>query len=174
LDERQRRASAGPAPEQLIRLHRHSLINVLVLYGSPAEREQIARVFHRESPVRSGPFVRVDCAREEETLKSALRAWVTGESREPGDDPLLGAGRGTLFLDSVTRLTLETQRLLLEFCTRILGDVEARGSDAWDGRLVVGSQDDPGEAVTNQRFLLELYDCVNKVRIELDRESLPG
>lgn len=169
LERPERQASAGPAPEQLIRLHRHSLINVLVLYGSAAEREQIARVFHRESPVRGGPFVKVDASREEELLGSALRAWISGERRESGPNPLLGAGRGTLFLDSIVALPIETQRVLLEFCTHCRGTLDSTEPEAWDGRLVVGDAEDPGSAVSSGRFLLELYDCVNKIRIELDR-----
>ena len=145
----------------------------MVVYGSPAEREQIARVFHRESPVRGGPFVRADCAREEDLLRSALRAWIAGERREPGTNPLLGAGRGTLFLDAITHLAPETQRLLLEFCTRYLNVTGTPGPESWVGRLVVGSDEDPGDAVSNGTFLLELYDCINKVRIDLDRPGLP-
>lgn len=170
---RERRGSAGPAPEQLIRLHRHSLVNVMVMYGTPAEREQIARVFHRESPVRNGPFVRADCAREEELLQSALRAWIAGDSREPGANALLGAGRGTLFLDSIESLPIETQRLLLEFSTHCMSEPDETGAPSWAGRLVVGSPTDPGIAVTQGHFLPELYDCVNKVRIELEGGSEP-
>jgi sigma-54 dependent transcriptional regulator, acetoin dehydrogenase operon transcriptional activator AcoR len=174
VSEDERRGAQGPAPAQLIRLHRHSLVNVLVVHGTPAEREQIARVFHRESPVRNGPFVRADCTRDEGLLQAALRAWVAGESREPGANTLLGAGRGTLFLDSVLTLPLQTQHLLLEFATRCVGSEERLGPVAWAGRLVVGSPEDPGDAVAAGTFLVELYDCVNKVRIDLNDAGGPA
>ena len=167
MTQREAGGSGYPSPEQLIRQHRNSLVNVLVLHGTAAERDQIARVFHRESPVRGGPFIRVDCAREEESLRSALRAWMTGMVREPGTNPLLGAGRGTLFLDAIDALSLSAQQDVLNFWTRCLEPDEGASVHHWAGRLIVGSGVDLSEAVAAGRFLRALEECVDKVRIDL-------
>jgi len=167
LTQREPGGAGQPSPEQLIRQHRNSLVNVLVLHGTAAARDQIARVFHRESPVRGGPFIRVDCAREEESLRSAMRAWMTGMEREPGPNPLLGAGRGTLFLDAIDALSLNAQHDVLSFWTSCLEPEEGVSVHHWAGRLIVGSAVDLTDAVAAGRFLPELQECVDKVRIDL-------
>ena len=155
-------ASAG-----LLRLHRHSLMHVMVLGGTAEEREQVAFEFHRESPLRLGPFVVVDCVREESRLLGALECWMAQVSRAQSGNPLRAAARGTLYLDSIDEMSHRIQRALLTFADRF-GCVDEGPDDAeWAGRLIVGSAADPAHAVAEGRFLAALYDHLDKIRVEM-------
>jgi len=164
---------APPPHAELIRLHRHSLIHLLVLRGAAAERAHIARAFHRESPLRLGPFVALQCGRDEARLQAALRGSLAGTDRDLGENPLHASEGGTLFLDGVECLSLETQRLLLGF----LGGLSSANSSGepldWAGRLAVGSAADLAGEVEAGRFLPPLYDSIDKIRVELGPAADP-
>ena len=166
-DEPARGEDSSP-PAHLIRLHRHSLTNVLVIGGTAVRRDQVARSFHRESPLRGGAFVGVDCSIDEENLRVALHAWTQPVTGEPGGNPLGAVEHGTLFLDSVERLSLETQRMLMALARRLLGEPLAKVDVAIPGRLVVGNPRPLIQAISEGRFLAPLYDSLDKVRVELE------
>ena len=158
----------NPAPHAgLLRLHRRSLINVLVMGASALDREQVARAFHHESPLRSGPFVRVDCATDEERLCRALHCWMSG-AFDSSNSSLMVAERGTLFLENIDKLSSRAQRLLLTFVSHYAGSRQFTDGVSWGGRLVVGSEVHLGDQVIEARFLEPLYDCLDKARIELE------
>jgi DNA-binding NtrC family response regulator len=161
-------SSAPPAPHAgLLRLHRRSLINVLVMGSSQAEREDVARAFHRESPLRSGPFVRVDCVLDEERFCRGLQMWMSGVF-DSSNSSLLVASRGTLYLENIETLSSRAQRLLLTFVSHYTGPRQWSDGVNWGGRLVVGSEVHLGDQVIEARFLEPLYDCLDKARIELE------
>lgn len=169
------RGESNLPPAQLIRLHRHSLTNVLIVGGTAARRDQVARAFHRESPLRAGAFVSVDCEREEDRLQAALQEW-TGAARareDPGMNPFRAAEQGTLYLDSVEHLPPEAQRLLLALARRLLGDPVGAPEGPCAGRLVVGNPRGLADAVAEGTFLASLYDAIDKVRVELELPA-PG
>src|SRR5262245_26784104 len=112
-------ASAVPSA-QLIRLHRHSLTNVVVVGGTATRRNEVARSFHRESPLRNAAFVVVDAATDDDRLRRSLAAW-TGVPGD-GEHPYAAAAHGTLFIDHADRMSAETQRLLLALGRRLLGE----------------------------------------------------
>lgn len=155
---------------QLIRLHRHSLANLLVLGGTSEERAEVARGFHQGSPLHAGPVVAVDCRSEEARLRSSLESLLACTSRTRAENPMWSAARGTLFLDSIESLSEPTQRLLLTFAERFAPGrdegQEVEGID-WVGRLSAGSSEDPTIAVAEGRFLEALYDHLDKIRVEL-------
>jgi DNA-binding NtrC family response regulator len=143
------------------------LVPVLVLHGTAAERDQVARVFHRDSPVRNGRFVRLDVSREEDRLRSALRERTTEGDRASETSPLHVAERGTLFLDGLSSMAADTQLLLLEL-------LAAAGPNAWTGRVIAGDAGALTDAVTSGRFSSALYRLLDQVRVELeDRSSEP-
>jgi len=153
-------------PAQLIRLHRHSLTNVVVIGGTAARRTEVARSFHRESPLRGAEFLAVDASREDEALRRALGAW-TGEQPDAGH-AYAGAEHGTLFIDQVEQLSSESQRLLLGLARRLLGEPATGREVACPGRIVVGNTTALVTAVSEGRFLAALYDALDKVRVELE------
>lgn len=159
-----------PRPSRLLHLHRHSLIHVLVVGGSIERRVAVAHAFHEGSPLHAGPFLHVDCALQHELVRSALEFWIAGGHGDPGGNPLRASERGTLFLDQVDRLPLETQRLLLAFAEQTTRDLQG----GWAGRLIAGSERDLSEAVHSGQFVAALYDCLDKVRIELGKPKPKG
>src|SRR6266850_7937906 len=137
-------APHGPsgAAAQLLRLHRHSLINLLVCGGSAEERRSVGLEFHRASPLRTGPFVSIDCLRDGARVHASLESWLACASRSPQDNPLRAAARGTMFLDSIEALSSATQRLLLLFADGFARPGLDDGDSEWAGRLIVGSVED--------------------------------
>jgi DNA-binding NtrC family response regulator len=140
-------------------------MNLLVLGGEPDERLRVVGAFHATSPFRAGPLVRLECAREEAGLIAALRARLAGSSEDPIGSPLRAGEHGTLFLDAVGSLSPAAQRLLLEFA-RSLSD-PSTVQTLWIGRLATGDGYDLDLAVSEERFSAALFDCLDKIRIEL-------
>mgnify|MGYP001607020996 CR=1 FL=1 len=162
-------------PARLIRLHRHSLTNVLVVGGTAERREQVARSFHHESPLRAGAFVRVDCTREEDRLRAALQEWTAAATTAIGSDmnPFRPAEQGTLYLDPVEHLSPDTQRLLLALARRLHGEAVGSADGPCAGRLVTGNPRGLSAAVSEGYFMAALYDALDKVRVELETAA-PG
>ena len=151
---------------RLIGLHRHSLTNVLIIGGDAALREQVARAFHRESPLGGGAFVNVDCSRDGERLRVALEGW-TGTADAEASNPYRTAEQGTLYLDRVEELAPEVQRPLLALARLIQGEPAIGAQAARAGRLVVGNPRGLAEVVATGHFMPALYDALDKVRVEL-------
>jgi DNA-binding NtrC family response regulator len=131
----------------------------MILGGSSRERRSVALSVHAESVMRSGPFVTVDCSAGEARLCDALQAWMTGVD-DSSDPSTLAAERGTLFLDSIEALSARAQRQLLAFVT-------GTSSYGWSGRVVCGAREDLPARARDGRFLMPLFDCLDKARIEL-------
>lgn len=164
---RQVRACAGAvrdAAPALPHLYRHSMSHLLLLGGSAREREQLALAFHRESALRTGPFIRVDCSSQEAQLRVALEWWLARSRRRDGPNPLWPAERGTLFLDEIDALSANVQRLLLALICRGDGGADREN---WAGRLAAGSSEDLANAVEEGRFLPALHDGLDKICVAL-------
>ena len=155
-----------PPPDRLVRRHRHSLTNALILGGSSSTRAEWARAFHLESPLRLGIFVCLDCRHDEPRLRDALSGWLAAT---PSTDPtLIAVQHGTLFLDSIECLSIESQRLLLELAA---APPSERGRTEWApsvGRLICGGTEQLVRGRDEGRFMLELFDALDKIRIDLD------
>jgi transcriptional regulator of acetoin/glycerol metabolism len=158
-------------PPRLLRFHRRDLVNVLVLGGTAGQRASVAHAFHREGLLCNGPFLRLDARREGEWLRLALQAWLSSADA-PAADLLRAAERGTLFVDSVASLRPDAQRLLLAFIRTALNVPLETGESAWVGRLLAGDPEPLSDAVADGRFSSDLYDALDKVRVELP--SAPG
>lgn len=144
---------------------------MLIIGGGERWRLQVAESFHREGPMRHGVLLRVDGRVEEEqlvrTLYGPAEAWALS-----GAERLRTAPHGTLFVDWVTRLTPAAQRLLLTRACRSV-EVPADG-EGWVGGLVVGSRTDPADAVDAGSFSRDLYDAVDKIRVEAGGPTAPA
>lgn len=154
-------------------MHRHSLIHLLLLGGTPSERAEVAIAFHRESPVRYGAFVTARADRDEASLQAGLRGWLSSADPEPGRSLLRAADGGTLLIDFVERLSLDSQRLLLRFLRRLAPAGDAGEAPAWAGRLAVGSSLDLEAEVSAGRFLPSLHDSLDKIRVDLGLDPGP-
>jgi DNA-binding NtrC family response regulator len=161
------RTALPPLPKPLLQLLRRSPITVFVVGGTADQREQAARRLHLESIVRDGPFVRVDCERDEEPLRAALEGWLAGAPGEPARDPVTRASGGTLFLDSIERLSAESQRLLLGLALQRKERGSYPGRPRWAARLIVGNPRELAPALAEGRFHVALFDLLDQFRMSL-------
>ena len=156
---------------RLLHFHRNDATHVLVLGGTAQRRTGVAHAFHRGSFLRHGPFVAVDGAREDDQLRESLNVWMSCSAAPGGGDPLAAAEHGTLFIDSIGALSLESQRALLAFIQHCVNATPSHGDRPWNGRVIAG---DPGtlpDAAALGRFTISLFDSLDKVRVELPREG---
>ncbi|MFV2071641.1 MAG: sigma-54-dependent transcriptional regulator [Thermoanaerobaculales bacterium] len=146
--------------------------NILVVGESGTGKELVARAIHRISPRREGPFVPVHTsAIPADLLESTLFGHVKGaftgavSSRKGLFE---AAHNGTLFLDEVGTITLETQtkllRVIQEREIRKVGGLEAKQVDV---RLVAATNTDLWGEVQSGRFRDDLYYRLNVITIEL-------
>ena len=147
-------------------------------------KEVVARLIHRRSPRRRGPFVAINCAAlPEQLLESELfgfeRGAFTGAQQSKPGQIELAAG-GVLFLDEVTEMTPAAQAKLL----RVLQEREfvrlggTRPVKA-DVRVIAATNRDLREAVAKGEFRDDLYYRLNVFDIHLPplrqrREDIPG
>src|SRR4029077_1184297 len=135
-------------------------------------KEVVARVIHRASPRRRGPFVAINCAAlPESLLESELfgfeRGAFTGAHlAKPGQIEL--AAGGVLFLDEVSEMTPTAQakvlRVLQEREFRRLGGLRAIRADV---RVIAATNQDLHEAVARGLFRLDLYYRLNVFDIRI-------
>jgi two-component system response regulator PilR (NtrC family) len=169
---------------ELIRRAAPARTNILVVGESGTGKELVAREIHRLSPRREQPFVPVHTsAIPSELLESTLFGHVKGaftgavQSRKGLFE---AAHEGTLFLDEVGTVSLETQtkmlRVIQEREIRRVGGVESKSVDV---RLVAATNVDLRREVEQGRFREDLYYRLNVISIEMPplrerREDIPS
>jgi DNA-binding NtrC family response regulator len=146
--------------------------NILIVGESGTGKELVARAIHRLSPRREQPFVPVHTsAIPSELLESTLFGHVKGaftgavQSRKGLFE---AAHEGTLFLDEVGTISLETQtkllRVIQEREIRRVGGVESKTVDV---RLVAATNADLWQEVESGRLREDLYYRLNVITIEV-------
>jgi len=145
---------------------------ILVVGESGTGKELVAQAIHRLSPRGDGPFVPVHTtAIPADLLESTLFGHVKGAftgAINTRKGLFEAAHNGTLFLDEVGTISLETQtkllRVIQEREVRRVGSVEAKAVDA---RLVAATNTDLWEEVQKGRFREDLYYRLNVITIEM-------
>jgi transcriptional regulator with GAF, ATPase, and Fis domain len=145
---------------------------VLLLGESGTGKEVIARLLHRASMRRDGPFVALNCAAlPEQLLEAELfgyeRGAFTGATQsKPGQ--LEQASGGVLFLDEVGEMSLPAQakflRVLQEREFQRLGGTRVLRTDA---RVIAATNRDLLKAATTGQFREDLYYRLNVFAIRL-------
>jgi len=145
----------------------------VMIYGeSGTGKELAANALHYNSPRRAGPFVKVNCASFVETLlESELfghekGAFTHAISQRKGRFEL--ANRGTIFLDEIGEMTLNTQQKLL----RVLQErsFERVGSSVTintDVRVIAATNRDLTLEIAEGRFRADLYYRLNVITITM-------
>ena len=145
---------------------------VLVIGESGTGKELVAQAVHDLSPRRDRPYVSLDCSAltpgllESELFGHVKGAFTGAVVAKPGLFEV--ADHGTLFLDEVSNLALETQGKLLRVLEtseiRPVGGVDTKKIDI---RLVAATNRDLGDAVKLGQFREDLYYRLNVVPIHL-------
>ena len=147
-------------------------ISVLVIGESGVGKESIPKIIHAESRRKHHPYIVVNCgAIPEGTIDSELfghekGAFTGATSTRKGYFEM--ADGGTIFLDEVGELPLQTQVRLL----RVLesGDFMKVGSSQiqkTNVRIIAATNVDMMQAISNGRFREDLYYRLNTVQIDM-------
>jgi len=145
---------------------------VLITGESGTGKELVARTVHALSPRRQGPFIAINCAALPETLiESELfgheKGSFTGANeRRPGCFEV--AQRGTLLLDEIGEMPMQTQAKLL----RILEDSRVRrlgGKNEFevDVRVVAATNKVPEDAVHGGHLREDLFYRLNVFHVHI-------
>jgi DNA-binding NtrC family response regulator len=145
---------------------------VLVTGESGTGKEMVVRAIHRLSRRKNHPLMACDCSALAPTLlESELFGHVKGSfsgAIATKQGLFEAAHKGTLFLDEVSNLSIETQGKLLRVLetrkVRKVGDTEEK---EYDIRLVTASNRDLSEMVKEGVFREDLYYRLNVVPIFL-------
>jgi transcriptional regulator with GAF, ATPase, and Fis domain len=145
---------------------------VLLLGESGTGKEVVARLLHRGSQRKDGPFVALNCAAlPEQLLEAELFGYERGAftgavQSKPGQ--LEQASGGVLFLDEVGEMSLPAQakflRVLQEREFQRLGGTRILRTDT---RIVAATNRDLQKAMANGQFREDLYYRLNVFAIRL-------
>ncbi len=146
--------------------------SVLILGESGTGKELVARSLHGRSPRKDGPFVAIHCGGlHREILESELfgheRGAFTGaHATKPGLFEM--ADKGTVFLDEIGEMPLESQvKLLRALETQSFYRVGGTQPRQVDVRVVSATNKDLAEAVRRGQFRQDLFYRINSVSITL-------
>ena len=167
-------AASRPMRDLLRQVRRYAAVDatVLITGETGVGKDAFARVLHDSGPRRREPFVTVDCPALPESLVEAelfgheRGAFTDATVARPGRFEL--AGRGTLYLDAVTRLAPAGQGALLRVVeerrvTRLGGTTGAEVR----ARLIASSPTDVEEAVADGSLRADLFHRLSVLPIRI-------
>ncbi len=155
---------------QQIEMAAQSNSRVLILGESGTGKELVARLLHERSPRSNGPFIEVNCAAiPQELIESELfgheKGSFTGASeRKIGKFEL--ANEGSLFLDEIGDMTLQTQAKVLRVLeSQVFQRVGGAKSIKVDVRIIAATNKDLSEEVKRGGFREDLFFRLNVIPI---------
>ena len=144
--------------------------NVLITGESGAGKDALALYIHSKSPRAQQSFVKIDCATlpggllESELFGYERGAFTGANDAKPGR--LEAAHRGTLVLDEIAYLSIDSQAKLLRVIeTKEFERLGGRKKVTVDARLLALTNVDLGDAVNRQTFREDLYYRLNVMQI---------
>lgn len=157
----ERRSASFCELNQYIHLVAPTDMTVLILGNTGTGKEHLANKIHRRSLRANKPYIKVDCGSLSKDLAaSAFFGHVKGAfigATEEKAGYFLEAQGGTLFMDEVENLSIETQRMLLrameERSYRPVGGKQDRRMDV---RIIAATNEDLFQAVAEKRFRKDL------------------
>ena len=145
---------------------------VLITGESGTGKELVARVLHKQSRRRVGPFVAINCAALPGTLlESELFGHTRGaftDARSARKGLLLQAEGGTLLLDEIGDFPVTLQpKLLRALEERSLRPIGANSEIPFNVRVISTTNRDLESAVEEGRFREDLFFRINVIQVEL-------
>ena len=147
-------------------------LSVFIKGDSGVGKEHIARLIHEKSQRAAGPFIPVDCGVMSKELSASdffghIRGSFTGAIQDKKGH-FVEANKGTLFLDEVGNLSVDTQMQLL----RVLQEKKIKpvGSSKEipvDIRIVTATNEDMEKAIASGKFRSDLFHRLNEFVIKV-------
>lgn len=159
-------------------------VDVLIMGETGTGKEVAARLLHRESARRNGPFVHINCAAlpdaliESELFGHEMGAFPGAARARAGK--FEHARRGTLCLDEIDLLPLPLQAKLLDVLhNRKITRLGSNDHLDLDIRVVAMAKSNLEEAVAEGRFRADLFYRLNVATLQMPplkdrREDIPG
>ncbi len=145
--------------------------NILLLGESGVGKDVLAQAIHNESPRRNGPFIAINCAAlPRELIASELFGYeegaFTGAKRGGNLGKFELAHQGTIFLDEIGDMPLDSQAMLL----RVIEEktiVRLGGSKSIpiNVRIIAATNKDLEAEVANNTFRRDLYYRLGVIKI---------
>jgi len=156
----------------LIRTIADSDEDVLITGETGTGKELVAKLIHEISPRRERPFIVLSCSGfpqtllEDEIFGHEKGAFTDAKAQKQGR--FERANGGTLFLDDIDDVPIETQvKLLRVLQERSLERLGGEKTIQLDIRVVVASKVDLASAVEDGEFREDLYHRINVIPIHL-------
>jgi DNA-binding NtrC family response regulator len=145
---------------------------VLLRGESGTGKELVARILHRRSERKDGPFVAVNCAAVPEPLvESELFGHVAGAytgAQAARRGLFIESDGGTLFLDEIGEVSLAVQpKLLRALEEKSIRPVGGNREQTVDVRVIAATHRDLETAVEEGRFREDLFFRVNVISLEI-------
>jgi two-component system response regulator PilR (NtrC family) len=168
---------------QLIEKLARSQAPVQIRGESGCGKELAARLIHRKSARRDGPFVAVNCGAIPENLMESeffghRKGAFTGAVADH-DGFFQAANGGTLFLDEVGELPLSMQvKLLRAIQEKRVRKIGSTGEEAVDVRIISATHRHLADEVKSGAFRQDLYYRLNVIELRMPslrelREDIP-
>jgi two-component system response regulator HydG len=147
-------------------------LSVFIKGDSGVGKEHIARLIHEKSQRAAGPFVPVDCGVMSKELSASdffghIRGSFTGAIHDKKGH-FVEANKGTLFLDEVGNLSVDTQMQLLRVLQeKRIKPVGANKEIPVDVRVVTATNEDMDKAITSGKFRSDLFHRLNEFMIRV-------
>ncbi len=157
--------------QQMGRVSRNR-VSVLIQGESGTGKELIARLIHCHGPMQEEPFIPVNCsAIPEPLIESELFGHVRGSFTDAFRDrkgKFELAGKGTIFLDEISELSLCVQSKFLRVLQeREFEPVGGERALPMQARIIAASNQDLEAMVERKKFREDLYYRLNVVRINV-------
>jgi len=147
-------------------------LSVFIKGESGVGKEHIARLIHERSHRAAGPFVPVDCGVMSKELSASdffghIRGSFTGAIHDKKGH-FEEANKGTLFLDEVGNLSVDTQMQLLRVLQeKKIKPVGANKEIPVDVRIVTATNEDMEKAIASGKFRSDLFHRLNEFMIQI-------